>query len=696
LIASFATTFLLRYEGMGWRGVARLAALVSFCGCAIMYLFVTDSPGKLHDPQNPVKETFPELKIFTLKRRHLPNNNGIVTLSRTLSSTTTTTKDIYDELHIISKIASGVFFRNILPSIRSVLRSGTFWAIAIAHSGGLMVCTSVRMLGTYFRDTSYGVISENQAGAVTLFLSVGVLVGLFFGGNAFSDLSHDPRAKKSMIAKLYLLTVIMCYSLAFLAIPFVRTTIIKSPSVVAFLQAIATFFMGAGVAVQVYCIPGIVSATFGANKAMYTSYTDGVACIVSSIVWNIVGNAVEEGNAEGSGWAYGWAAVALLVVLAGFLMVEFVEYYFCRGYWIGRHNNNHPNTNTNTNEDNYPAPRTDFSFSDDTSVSKLAVSGKRIWESRHVLFRQPSVRRADPEMHSILSTDADDDDDTSTILFEHVSSEISHPDDLEHKHQITDTKERIAQLLRRNGNGFCVDCKNPHPRWVSIITRRNFHDNSLVAASPIGCFCCGECAGSHRKLGTHIVFVRSIDHDSFKSTEIEALENGGNVVVNRFYEALLSTSDGIRLTPSSMLDERERFIVLKYEKKQWYQSSNHDIFERSNKNGFEIELVRDHNLLTGGEKQDIYSDTDIKNSPSSVVNANSSIYDQDVPVDQRTRDQYESFVQHKDEDSVIIEFSTKDNSNEGAADNVSLSSGESDSWHISHGEKRGLDDYIDF
>jgi len=197
-------------------------------------------------------------------------------------------------------------------------------------------------------------------------------------------------------------------------------------------------------------------------------------------------------------------------------------------------------------------------------------------------------------------------------------------------------------------------------------------------------------------LGTHIVFVRSIDHDSFKSTEIEALENGGNVVVNRFYEALLSTSDSIRLTPSSMLDERERFIVLKYEKKQWYQSSNHDIFERSNKNGFEIELVRDHNLLTGGEKQDMYSDTGIKNSSSYVVNTNSSIYDQDVPVDQRTRDQYESFVQHKDEDSVIIEFSTKDNSNEGAADNVSLSSGESDSWHISHGEKRGLDDYIDF
>ena len=140
--------------------------------------------------------------------------------------------------------------------------------VAIAHSGGAMVLTSVRILGTYFRDTSYGAISENQAGAVSAVLSVGTLVGLGVGGNVFAKLSFDAKARKSMVSKLYILTVSMCYTLSLLAIPAVRSWLHSSP-VVALLQAMATFCMGAGVAVQVYCIPAIVGATFGANKGLY-------------------------------------------------------------------------------------------------------------------------------------------------------------------------------------------------------------------------------------------------------------------------------------------------------------------------------------------------------------------------------------------------------------------------------------------
>ena len=288
-----------------------------------MYLFVTDSPGKLHDPQNPIKENLPDFNIISNVNR-----------SRYRSRTT---KDFIHIFKAIYKLISTVFMRNILPSLRSVLSNARFWVVAIAHSGGLMVCSSIRILGTYFRDTSYGTIPENQAGLVTLFLSTGTLVGLFFGGNAFAGLSNNPRARKKMISRLYILTVTMCYCLAFLAIPFVRTTI-DSPYLIALLQVIATFFMGAGVAVQVYCIPAIVGCTFGANKGLYASYTDGVACTISSIVWRIMGNAVEEGDPQGSGWAYGWAAMALLVILAGLLMVEFIEHYFCRGGWLSRLN----------------------------------------------------------------------------------------------------------------------------------------------------------------------------------------------------------------------------------------------------------------------------------------------------------------------------------------------------------------------
>jgi len=290
-----------------------------------MYLFVSDSPGKLHDPQNPIREPLPGYNTSALFRSGSHHSRGGVPSPLTIIQT----------ILRFCNVAFLVFMRNVVPSLRSVLSSGTFWIVAVAHSGGSMICTSIRILGTYFLDTSNSAISEDQAGAVTVFLSVGMFLGLGFGGSAFAKLSNNSAARKAMVTRLYILTVSMCYALAFLALPVVRNAI-NSPVAVAFLQAAATFCMGAGVAVQVFCIPAIVGATFGANKGLYAAYTDGVAYAVSSIVWRIVGKAVEEGNPQGAGWAYGWAAVALLVIFAGLLMVGFVEHYFCRAGCIGR------------------------------------------------------------------------------------------------------------------------------------------------------------------------------------------------------------------------------------------------------------------------------------------------------------------------------------------------------------------------
>jgi len=51
------------------------------------------------------------------------------------------------------------------------------------------------------------------------------------------------------------------------------------------------------------------------------------------------------------------------------------------------------------------------------------------------------------------------------------------------------------------------------------------------------------------------VFVRSIDHDSFKEHEALALGNGGNEIVNRIYEALLS-GDEFKPTSSSLVERK--------------------------------------------------------------------------------------------------------------------------------------------
>ena len=86
--------------------------------------------------------------------------------------------------------------------------------------------------------------------------------------------------------------------------------------------------MGFGTAVQSY-VPGIIGASFGRNKGLFSAYTDGIAYGLSSVVWRIVGGAVG-GQDTSIGWAYGWAAVALLVVVCAILMLEFFEFYFVR------------------------------------------------------------------------------------------------------------------------------------------------------------------------------------------------------------------------------------------------------------------------------------------------------------------------------------------------------------------------------
>jgi hypothetical protein len=178
-----------------------------------------------------------------------------------------------------------------------------------------------------------GQISESRAGGLVVYSSLGTVMGLIIAGNMFTH--RKERQRKWLVSRLYMITIAACYSLAILAIPWLRN-MIDAPDLVLFFQVAASFVMGFGISIMYYHIPGLVGSAFGNNKGLFSAYTDGVAFFIASIVWRIVGNAVENGNDEGGGWAYGWAAVALLIVLCSILMVEFMEHYFVRA--SGRHN----------------------------------------------------------------------------------------------------------------------------------------------------------------------------------------------------------------------------------------------------------------------------------------------------------------------------------------------------------------------
>jgi hypothetical protein len=73
-------------------------------------------------------------------------------------------------------------------------------------------------------------------------------------------------------------------------------------------------------------------------------------------------------------------------------------------------------------------------------------------------------------------------------------------------------KRRLKVLMNRPENLICVDCNEKQPRWASLIKAPPGLDDGMG----MGAFMCLECSGSHRRLGVHIAFVRSVNLDSCK------------------------------------------------------------------------------------------------------------------------------------------------------------------------------------
>ncbi|RHZ53829.1 GTPase-activating protein GCS1 [Aspergillus thermomutatus] len=104
-----------------------------------------------------------------------------------------------------------------------------------------------------------------------------------------------------------------------------------------------------------------------------------------------------------------------------------------------------------------------------------------------------------------------------------------------------ETKAKLLQISKTNGNDKCCDCGAPSPQWAS---------------PKFGTFICLNCAGTHRGLGVHISFVRSITMDAFKTSEILRMENGGNEPWKTFYDNHPITQSEGRTFEDSTIKER--------------------------------------------------------------------------------------------------------------------------------------------
>jgi len=79
----------------------------------------------------------------------------------------------------------------------------------------------------------------------------------------------------------------------------------------------------------------------------------------------------------------------------------------------------------------------------------------------------------------------------------------------------------FAKLQAQKANKTCIDCGAYNPQWASV-------NNS--------CLFCIKCAGTHRSLGVHLSFVRSVGMDSWSDIQLEAMKAGGNAQLLQFWQ----------------------------------------------------------------------------------------------------------------------------------------------------------------
>ncbi|KAL7576408.1 hypothetical protein ACA910_018213 [Epithemia clementina (nom. ined.)] len=344
LIGIMGSSWLLRND-LHWRAVAAIGAWMAMQASAFSYLYGWDAPSERDQPQNPVdpilwrqyllsKQKQQQQHSHAQKQRHSQQN------ARTVSSLPSSAFSVNAAIHWIVFLLSTVVW----PSMKHVLGSSVFWLVAVAHSGASMAKSSVLVVGTYLADTNKKGVQDGdtfnnsiresgnggdyatttQFSGLAVFLSLGTLAGLMVAGHFFAVQSNHARRRKWLVSKLYLTMIFACYCLAFLALPSVATFL---DDLLLFLQVSALFVLGVGISVPYYHLPSLVSANFPQHKALFLSLTEGVAYGITGWLWNVVGKIVAAGE---DGWCYGWACVALLLILTAFVMVEFLEHYYCR------------------------------------------------------------------------------------------------------------------------------------------------------------------------------------------------------------------------------------------------------------------------------------------------------------------------------------------------------------------------------
>jgi Arf-GAP/GTPase/ANK repeat/PH domain-containing protein 1/3 len=92
------------------------------------------------------------------------------------------------------------------------------------------------------------------------------------------------------------------------------------------------------------------------------------------------------------------------------------------------------------------------------------------------------------------------------------------------------------------------------------------------ASLNLGVLMCIECSGIHRNLGTHISKVRSLGLDEWPQGHLSVMLALGNSLANSVWE--YNTRGFQKPAPTSVREEKEKWIRMKYESKEFLPPYN--------------------------------------------------------------------------------------------------------------------------
>ena len=146
------------------------------------------------------------------------------------------------------------------------------------------------------------------------------------------------------------------------------------------------------------------------------------------------------------------------------------------------------------------------------------------------------------------------------------------------------TPEEVFSRLRQDpDNNKCVDCRMDEPNWASVNN---------------GVFICNLCAEQHRKLGTSVSFVRSVNLDSWPQSYLALMSLGGNKKFADFMDVY-----GLN---SFEIEEKYPTVAGKFYRKQLKAAANNEELSENAPRVQEGGVVLDR---TKGEQEEFVEDS---------------------------------------------------------------------------------------